>query len=50
MEIENLVVALKKVDGEYIVKESNYEEKNLHLGHIENVLNYYGKNGWILIL
>ena len=48
MEIENLVVTLKVVNGEYIVKESKSEEKNLHIGHIENVLNYYGKKGWIL--
>ncbi len=48
MEIENLVVTLKVVNGEYIVSEPKCEEKNLHTGHIENVLNYYGKKGWIL--
>lgn len=48
MEIENLVVTLKVVNGEYIVNEPKSEEKNLHTGHIENVLNYYGKKGWIL--
>lgn len=48
MEIENLTVTLKAVNGEYTVKEPKSEEKNLHIGHIENVLNYYGKKGWIL--
>ena len=48
MEIENLAVTLKVVNGEYIVNEPKSEEKNLHTGHIENVLNYYGKKGWIL--
>lgn len=48
MEIENLAVTLKVVNGEYIVNEPKSEEKNLHVDHIENVLNYYGKKGWIL--
>jgi hypothetical protein len=48
MEIENLAVTLKVVNGEYIVREPKSVEKNLHIGHIENVLNYYGKKGWIL--
>lgn len=48
MEIENLTVTLKVVNGEYIVDDTKSEEKNLYIGHIENVLNYYGKKGWIL--
>ncbi len=44
---ESLVVTVKKENGEYIVNESDVE-KNLHLGHMENVLNYFGKKGWFL--
>lgn len=44
---ESLIVTVRKKNGEYIVNESN-NEKNLHLGHFENVLNHFGKNGWIL--
>jgi hypothetical protein len=48
MEIENLAITLKLIDGEYVVEDPKSERKNLHTGHIENVLNYYGKKGWIL--
>lgn len=48
MEIENLTITIKIINGEYYVKEPLDERKNLHTGHIENVLNYYGKKGWIL--
>lgn len=48
MATENLVITLKKDNGDYIIKEPGIKEENLHIGHMENVLNHFGKNGWIL--
>lgn len=48
MEIENLTLTLKIVNGEYMVKEPLSQRTNLHTDNIEDVLNYYGKKGWIL--
>jgi len=46
-EKEHLVVSLQHNNSEYTAIIGG-KKTNLHLGHLNNVLNYFGGKGWIL--
>jgi len=52
-ETENLIVSLRRgKDSGYVAISKNQagevKEENLHEGHLENVLNHFGKERWVL--